>query len=291
MNWIKQKNKATAVFYYIATILLIVALVGMITDFINWKDAIGLIKKDIPVSGPNAVYIAGGSRYTPFRWAGPLRGRVYLTFDEDMKTPSLQTLGENRATGYGTFDGILRGFSGVNLIFQKTSDFPSYYGETTIKNTNDTKDLKMWVYLLDRGEKTYKTVSTGQVPTDYPITREIVAKYKNRIAFNNDMTKENVEWLCTFSHDSLHDYIVSFFKNGKTNQLFLSPNIYAYRLDQEISSQVKWKKTYKQVWTGERKGACIGAIYKIDDKTYVRVIYNAMYLACGQNGGYIWNWK
>jgi len=290
MNWIKQQNKAKTIFYWIATIILIVALVGMITDFINWKDAIGLIKKDIPVSGPNATYIGGGARYTPFRWAGPLRGRVYLTFDEDMETPRKETV-EYNESGYGSFVGVLKGFSGVDFALQKISDFPTYYGKTTIKRGSDTKNLEMWVYVLNRGKKTYKTVSTGQVPVDYPITRQIIQKYKKQIDTDNNMTEKNIDWLCTFTHNSLHNYILSFFKSNKTNQLFVSPNIYAYRLDQEISSQVKWKKTYKQVWTGERKGACIGVIYKIDNKTYVRVIYNAYWIHC-HGGGYIWSaWK
>ena len=281
---IKSWKDVQAIVLSVAVIIIIIA---MLMDFINYKEAAGLIKSKVPTSGPNAVYMAGGSRYVPFRWAGPLKGRIYLTFDENMKTPHKEVVGYPNVMGYGNFDGVLKGVSGVNFVLQKKSDFPTYYGETTVKRKDEKVDLKMWVYLLSTGKKTYKKVYQGQVPVDYPITRQIVAKYKNQIDTDRNMTEKDVEWLCSFTHDSLQNYVVSFFENNKTAELFTAPNIYAYRLEQIISSQIKWEKTYKMVWTGERKGACIGVIYKIDDETYVRVIYNAYWIHC-HGGGFIW---
>ena len=272
MRWGSEKNKAQAIFYWIATAVLILVIIGMSVDFISWRNAIGMIKKQIPTQySPHALYEGGGMdnlHYTPL-WQGKLKGRVYLSMDEDMNS-----------LGDGSFDGVIKGLSGVDfpLKYNKIC----WYGEGEFKNKTTTKNIQMWVYLLSKGEKTYKQVYKGQVTVDYPITEKIVNKYKSQIDPDKTMKPEDVAWLCTFTHDSLHKYI-----EGSEG---VKP-YYAYRLDQIISSQVKWKKVYEKVWTKFRKNACIGIIYKVDKKTYIRVAYNAWRISC-HNGGYIFSfWK
>ena len=47
MNWKIEEHRAKTIFYWIATIVLILVIVGMISGYIDWKTAIGTIKKGI----------------------------------------------------------------------------------------------------------------------------------------------------------------------------------------------------------------------------------------------------
>ena len=167
---------------------------------------------------------------------------------------------------------------------EKKSD-SLFYGEKDVKNRESTKHVQMWVYLLSKGEKTYKKIYKGQIVVDYPITKDIINKYKNQIDPDKTMKPEDIAWLCTFTHDSLHKYIIGFFERSEVMKLYSNPNHYAYRLNQIIVSQVKWKKVYEKVWTKRYKNAIIGIIYKIDGKTYLRVVKGGYFYNC--HGGKI----
>lgn len=299
MKWGREEHKAKSVFYWVATLVLIVALVSMFLgiDYISWKDAVGLIKKNMPINGPGSISIQTAN-YSPFDWQGPLRGRVYLFSDEDLNVltrKSAWTDGKSYVMD-GSFDGLIKGISGIDLPLVRISSegnplFISY-GKKTITNKTGNHSFEIWTYLLQKGNKVYRKVFDGYDAVDYKITSQIINTYKGQIDPEGAMTAGDVVWLATFSHDSLHKYIISFFEQNKVPELFTKPNIYAYRLDQEISSKVKWIKKYKTEWTGERKGACVGIIYKVDGKTYVRVVYNAWWIGCGGGGGYVFNfWK
>ena len=295
MKWDTEEHKVKTIFYVVATLILIVALVGMLTDFISWKDAVGLIKKNVPTNGVGSIAIQNVD-YSPLSWRGPLKGRIYLFADQDLNVDTRTVRwNEKEVAMDGTLDGAIPSLSGVDLPLKRISSANNplvvSYGKGTIENSKGEHSFEIWVYLLDKGEKVYKKVFTGYKAVDYPITPAIVNTYRNRIDPDRTITQKDIDWLCTFTHDSLHKYILSFFENSKVPELFQKPNVYAYRLDQEISSKVQWKKTYKNVWTNERKGACVGIIYKLDEKTYVRVVYNAWYIGC-KGGGYIFNfWR
>jgi len=293
MKWGNEKNKAQTIFYYLGTVVLILVIFFMLVDYISWRDAIGMIKKNLP-SDASVILQEGNSsvKWNPLRWRGPLRGRVYLFSNESLTTESrdVNWNGENLKDVAGFLDGSVRGISGVDIpLFQKSEI--RYDGEKILQNASGSHSFHISVYLLDTGEKVYRDVFRGYEAVDYPITPSIITAYRESIDQERDMTEEDVKWLCTFTHDSLHDFVLSFFRKNEVPKLFQKPNIYAYRLDQKISSQVEWKKKYEKVWTGERKGACIGIIYRVDGKVYVRVVYDAWWLGC-KGGGYIFNfWK
>lgn len=289
--WERKKNKAQTVFYWAATVLIIAALVAMLFDFISWKEAIGLIRRNIPTQyGPVVLYDGGGGAsgpHTLFNWKGP-RGRVYLSMNKDLVPHSYTKDGEEI---WGDFDGVIKGFSGINLDLRKVSDFPEYFGEGTFKNRTTQKHVKVWVYLLDKGKPVYKKVFVGNKPVDYRITPHIISLYKEQIDWDNDMTQGDKDFLCSFTHDSLHQFVIGFFQRGEVPKLFTKPNVYAYRLDQIVSGKVKFEKVYKEVLTNEREGACIGIIWNIDKKVYVRVVYGAWFVGC-HDSGYVWSfWK
>ena len=290
MRWSREEHRAKSIFYWVATAVLIAALVGMFMNFISWKDAIGLIKKQIPTQyGPHALYEGGGMNnlhYTP-RWQGPLRGEVSLASDSDFNLRTFRILyntNQWKENLSGHFEGTIKGFSGLDFFLEKKSNY-LFYGEKDVKNRETIKHVQMWVYLLNKGEKTYKKVYKGQVVVDYSITKEIINKYKNQIDPDKTMKPEDIAWLCTFTHDSLHEYIVGFFERSEVMKLYSNPNHYAYRLNQIIVSQVKWKKVYEKVWTKWYKNAVIGIVYKIDNKTYLRTVKRGWFYSC--HGGNI----
>ena len=282
----RQLNKVKTVFYILATVVLILVIVGMLTDFISYKNAIGYIKHNLPQNA-KILQEGGGTGYHPFRWRGDLTGRIYLSMTEDM-TPHSYT-NSDRKQVYGFLDGKIPS-SGVTIDLQKVSDFPEFYGEGTVKSLNETHHIKIWVYLLKKGNKIYKRKFVGYQAVDYPITQAIIKRYLPTINTENDITQKDIDWLCTFTHDSLHKFVISFFKKREVPKLFTKPYIYAYRLDSIISSQNKFERIYKTYWTGKRTAA-LGIIYNEDGNTYVRVVYNAWYIGC-HDGGYIFDfWK
>ena len=46
-NWQREEHKAKTIFYWLAIVVLILAIIGMISGYIDWKTAIGIIKKGI----------------------------------------------------------------------------------------------------------------------------------------------------------------------------------------------------------------------------------------------------
>jgi len=285
-RWEEENNKFQSIFYLAATVLIVVAMIGMLFNFISYKDAIGLIKRQLPTNY-SRILGGGGMQDVHYRvnWQGNLKGRIYLSMSEDM-TPQPYYDRDAKTTIAGFLDGKIP-MSGITLNLKQISDFPVFYGEKTLKNSTTQKHLQVWVYLLSKGEKEYKTKFVGYVPVDYKITTAIVNANRPQIDPERKMTNKDVMWLTTFTHDSLHQFILSFFKEGKTPELFIGRNIYAYRLDQEINQNVRFKKLFKRYWTGKRT-ACIGIIYKINQKTYVKVVYNASRIKC-HDGGYVFD--
>ena len=274
-------------------ILIAVIIIGMSFDFISWKQAMGAIKRELP-QGAMIADGGGSMNYSPFRWRGKLYGRVYLFADEDLNVES-RNIKWTDGKFYnmdGSLDGTIKGISGVDIPLEMTSqpDNPLVisHGKTIIKNKDGEHSFEIWTYLLNKGGKQYRTVFNGYEEVDYPITTALISSYRRQIDPNNTIKPEDITWLTTFTHDSLHKYIMNLFTSQESYKAFESPNVYALRLDQIILNKVREKKVYKKEWTGERKGAVIGIIYKLDGKTYVQVHYNAWYIGC-KGGGFTWS--
>ncbi len=277
MKWGSEKDKAQTVFYYLAAIVLVLVILGMLTDFISWKSAVGMIKRNLPTNG---AY--NGMEYK-FNWlwfTKPVRFHIYLSSDEDLNLHTYYDT-QYKKKVEGLVDGVLPGVGGFEAPITQ-NEF-----ETQASSAKGMWQIKGNIYLLNKGKKVYKKVFVGYAPVDYPITPNIINTYKQSIDPDNDMTQDVIEWLCTFSHDSLHQYIVKMFETGKQQELFQKPGIYAYRLDSVIASQVKWKKEYKKIFTGKRT-ALLGIVYTIDNQTYFDFIRGAYRISC-HNGGYVWS--
>ena len=47
MNWNTEEHKVKTIFYWLAIVVLVLVIVGMISGYIDWKTAIGTIKRGI----------------------------------------------------------------------------------------------------------------------------------------------------------------------------------------------------------------------------------------------------
>jgi hypothetical protein len=141
------------------TILVIIVIIGMLTDYISWKDAMGAIKKNLPSNAYVILQEGGGNtNYRPFNWAGSLKGRVDLFTDEDfnVQTRHIKWTDDKNYVADGMFDGKIKGISGADFTLKQINndpDFPISYGKTTLKNATGTHTLEMWVYLLTKDTK------------------------------------------------------------------------------------------------------------------------------------------
>ena len=310
MRWNREEHKAKAVFYWIATAVLIIAIVCSILgiNYISWKDAVGLIKQNLPTNARYLLHDGGeGAHYSPFRWRGNLHGALWIFSDEKLNIKQ-RKVDWNRDGNYvnsiGRLTLSMKGYSIPDVNLNSLSDLSFNKISTTafkavkyvdssglVKYKKVPHSLDIYLLLINKGEKEFKKVPDGWIVVDYPVTDKIIKKYKNQIDPDGTMTSKDITWLKTFTHDSLHSYIVSFFESGKVPELSLAPNSYAYRLEQIISGKVKWIRKYKTVWTKKRKGATIGILYKFAGKTYIRILHNAYRISCGR-GSYIWNfWR
>ena len=58
-------------------IIAVIVIVGMLVDFVSWRDALNFVKQKVPVGGPAYTWIKG--YYVPFVWrSGPLHGELLL---------------------------------------------------------------------------------------------------------------------------------------------------------------------------------------------------------------------
>ena len=58
-------------------IIAVIIIVGMLVDFVSWRDALNLVRQKIPISGTAYTWIKG--YYVPFVWrSGPLHGELIL---------------------------------------------------------------------------------------------------------------------------------------------------------------------------------------------------------------------
>jgi len=288
MGWNREEHKAKAIFYWIATIVLVFVLIGMTVDFINWKEAISMIKEQMPTDAQYQLYNDGGrnnSSYikSAFRWRGDLRGRVYLFSNEDMEFVDRNVRwNDEPMTISGDFIGSLNKMSGLYFPLEKLE------AHKILKNQTGEHKFDIWFYPLSKGVKVYETVYKGQVAVDYKIDDTIINKYKTALERNYKITDSDIAWLKTFTHDELHEYVISFYKEGKVYLLNQKPANFASILDEKIFSQVRYEKVYEEQWTGWRKNADLGIIYKIDGKTYLLVVKDAWYIGC-KGGGYVWS--
>jgi len=142
--------------------------------------------------------------------------------------------------------------------------------------------IEGYVAYVEIGEKIYRKVYKGQQPVDYPITQEIIERIKT-ISFMKAKTPEEIaeytKFLLTFTHDSLHNFIIDLF-NKNPRDAFIIPNVYAYRLYQVIDSEIKWENVYEQEWTGQRKGKLL-FVYSVDGNMKIKWFYNPVWYGCG----------
>ena len=140
-------------------VLVIFVLVGMATDFISWKTAMGAIKKRVPTNGIGSIALENVS-WNPLTWRGSLRGRVYLFSDEDLNVQTRSTTWNgNHIIMDGSLDGKIKELSGIDIPLKRISepDNPLIisYGKTQVINNSGSHNFEIWVYLLEKGHKKY----------------------------------------------------------------------------------------------------------------------------------------
>jgi len=273
-----QINSWSDVQSLVMSVLAVIVIILMLFNVIGWKTGLGAIKKQMSINGTyNGL---DDYKYNWLWFTQPVKFHIYLSGDEDMnlRTYYDRQFGKNVQ---GFIDGVLPKVGGftVPIIDNKFDGYCS--------NIKGKWHITGQIYLLDKGSPQYRKVFVGYKTVDYPVTKEIINKYRKSIDPDKTMTENDYVFLEKFTHDSLHDYIVSFFERGETYKLFLKPNIYAYRLDQIISGQVKRVKDYKIEKTGYRS-AKIGIVYKIDNISHFTFITGAWRIQC-HDGGWVWS--
>jgi hypothetical protein len=250
-------------------------IVGIV-DFINWKSTSNIIKKEMPTSGIGGQWIKGFG-YIPFVWNGNIKGKITVKSSyEDAKIEQPMKI-----SYWLTLDGdstISDGFVNNGFLATKKREESDYRWQ----------EIEGYIAYVEIGEKIYRTVYKGQQPVDYSVTGEIIDKNKNNLFYNEETPEQITEYtkfLLGFTHDSLHQFIVNLFNNNMKD-VYIIPNIYAYRLDQIISGQIKYENIYEKQWTGQRGGKLL-LIYDIGGQMRIRWFYNPTWIGCGlQGGGY-----
>ncbi len=148
MKWDKEKSKAQAIFYWIATIVLILVVIGMLTDFISWKTAIGMIKKQMPTNG--AYNELENYKFNWLWFTHPAQFHIYIASDENLNIKPYYSRYYGK-TVQGRVDGVLPGVGGFNapLINNRF--------ETDVKSIKGVWHLKGQIYVLDKGKKIYNS--------------------------------------------------------------------------------------------------------------------------------------
>jgi len=264
----------------VSSIAIIIVIVFMLVDFINWRAALTIIKENMPTSGTGYTFVKGFG-YVPLVWNGNIKGKITVKSSyEDAKIEqpmkiSYWLIQDGDST---ISDGFVdRGF----LVTRKRAEGDYRWEE-----------IEGYVAYVEIGDKIYRTAYRGQQPVDYPITQEIIDKNKNNLFYNDETPEQIAEYtkfLLTFTHDSLHQFIVNLF-NKNPRDAFIIPNVYAYRLYQVINSEVKWEKIYEQVWTGQRKGKLL-FIYTTGGQMKIKWFHNPIWIGCNGGGYQFSDWK
>jgi len=274
------KIKSSEIKNWLTIVICVLIIIGFLADFVSWRQALNVIKKEIPTSGIGYTFIKGFG-YIPFIWNGNIKGKITIKSSyEDAKIEQpmkisywlVQDGDSTISDGY-----IDRGF----LVTRKRAEGDYRWEE-----------IEGYVAYVEIGEKIYRTVDKGQQLVDYPITQEIIDKNKNNLFYDNESPEQIVEYtkfLLTFTHDSLHNFVIGFF-NKNSRDIFIIPNIYAYRLYQVVDSEVKWKKIYEQVWTGQRKGKLL-LVYDTGGQMKIKWFYNPQWIGCGGGGYQFSDWR
>jgi len=274
------KIKSSEIKNWLVIIICVLIIIGFLTDFVNWRQALNIIKKEMPTSGIGYTFIKGFG-YIPFIWNGNIKGKITIKSSyEDAKIEQpmkisywlVQDGDSTISDGY-----IDRGF----LVTRKREEGDYRWEE-----------IEGYVAYVEIGEKIYRTVDKGQQLVDYPVTQEIIDKNKNNLFYDNESPEQIAEYtkfLLTFTHDSLHNFVIGFF-NKNSRDIFIIPNIYAYRLYQVVDSEVKWKKIYEQVWTGQRKGKLL-LVYDTGGQMKIKWFYNPQWIGCGGGGYQFSDWR
>ena len=274
------KIKSSEIKNWLVIIICVLIIIGFLADFVSWRQALNIIKKEMPTSGIGYTFIKGFG-YIPFIWNGNIKGKITIKSSyEDAKIEQpmkisywlVQDGDSTISDGY-----IDRGF----LVTRKREEGDYRWEE-----------IEGYVAYVEIGEKIYRTVDKGQQLVDYPVTQEIIDKNKNNLFYDNESPEQIAEYtkfLLTFTHDSLHNFVIGFF-NKNSRDIFIIPNIYAYRLYQVVNSEVKWKKIYEQVWTGQRKGKLL-LVYDTGGQMKIKWFYNPQWIGCGGGGYQFSDWR
>ena len=263
----------------VLSIAIVIIIVFMLVDFISWRTALDIIKKEMPTSGIGGKWIKGFG-YVPFVWNGNIKGKITVksSYEEAKIEQPMKISYWLVQDGDSTIsDGFVdRGF----LVTRKRTEGDYRWEE-----------IEGYVAYVEIGEKIYKTVYKGEQPIDYSITQEIIDQNKNNIFYDADQSKiiEYTKFLLTFTHDSLHQFVIDLF-NKNSREVFIIPNVYAYRLDQIISGQIKYEKIYEQQWAGQRKGKLL-FIYSTGGQMKIKWFYNPTWIGCNGGGYQFSDWR
>lgn len=281
INWATQEHKTASIRNIVFTIAIIMILIGFLLgiDALNWQNTLQLIKQNVPTGGSGSTYVQGFG-YVPFVWNGNITGKISIQASQD------GTIVKPTKVSYW-------------LVQDKDATISNGYINNGFTVTNQRADndyrwheIEGYVAYVEIGDKIYRTQYVGQKQVDYPITQDIIDQNRSNIFYDvGDPVKieEYTKFLLTFTHDSLHQFIVDVFSKNQRDA-FTIPNIYAYRLDQIILGQVKYENVYEQVWTGQRKGKLL-LIYSVDGKERIKWFYNPQWIGCNGGGYSFSDWK
>lgn len=257
-------------------IVILIPSVIILCDFLGWKNAVTTIRQNIPTEGTYVPYKwINGLGYVPLVWNGNIQAIIKLkaNSDESLVKPYKISYWLKQDGDTAISDGYV------------DNDFIAVRSRP--ENDYNWQTIECYVAYVEIGEKIYTQKYVGDRAVDYPITREIINQYKDYVfADVSDPAEieETTKFLLTFTHDSLNQFILNFFPNN-VHQLFVSPNIYAYRLNEVISGQVKWEKVYEKVWTGQCKGKLL-LVYSVDGNVKIKW-FKDPYFSSGCSGS-VW---
>jgi len=258
----------------VLTIVIVLIIVSMLVDFMSWREAINIIKREMPTSGFTGGKWLQGFGYVPFAWRGSLNAILFLRGTED----NLTTDGE-----------VWCKLENTKFIVQLKDGWGEYHiTRTTIQDPHDPnygqpdyrfQDFTIFVKVLDKGEKVYVDKYVGQKEVDYPITKEIVEK--NKWTLENDtqmpLTSDIEDWLCSFTKFSLHQYVVGIFERG---EMIKGKDWFPYYLDNLLGP--KFENVYITEWNKTFKNVQLLVVYETEKEVYPLIWKTtAGYVGCG----------
>jgi hypothetical protein len=164
MNWNREEHKARTVFYYLGVVVLCLVIVFMMVDFINWREAISMIKQQIPIEAQYQLHDGGGGNpsYNPLKWRGDLTGEMWFFSDKDfnIQTRKIDWRADgNHIESIGRTTFHLPNSTAIIELPKDmeihTTFFTSHKVNIfshTYTRTEHTFDA--WFYILDKGELT-----------------------------------------------------------------------------------------------------------------------------------------